>query len=67
MRSVIVLEDGKRLVVEPSHSFRNVRVWIPGTANIIAIPLEHVKTFTLSVQEAAAAVAALDDTTSANG
>lgn len=67
MRSVIVLEDGQRLVVEPSHTFRNVRVWIPGTGHLIAVPLEHAKTFALSVLEAAAAVAAVDDTTSANG
>lgn len=53
MRSVIVLDDGQRLVIEPSHTFRNVRVWVPGTGNVIAIPLEHAHTAALSIQEAA--------------
>lgn len=67
MRHVIVLEDGERLVIEPSPTFRNVRVWMPGTQRVIAVPLEHVGSFCLAVQACADDVVAADRLTGAEG
>lgn len=67
MRQVIVLDDGQRLVIEPSHTFRNVRLWIPGTGHTITIPLEHAGTAALSIQAAAADLVASDRATGTEG
>jgi hypothetical protein len=67
-RSVFVLEDGQRLVIEPSHTFRNVRVWIPGsTAGLVTIPIQHAEGVALAIKCAAADVVAAVRASGAEG
>lgn len=54
MKSTFVCDDGSRLVVEPSPTFRNVRVWNRDRADqIITIPVELAGSVAAAIEAAA--------------
>lgn len=69
MRTTLIRPDGQRLVIEPSHTFRSVRIWSPGgePGEIITVPRELTGAFCQAVEGAAQAIEQTDRLTSAEG
>ncbi|MES2482984.1 MAG: hypothetical protein V4609_13375, partial [Pseudomonadota bacterium] len=53
--------DGRDLVIEPSYTFRNVRIWIKGSDEIITIPLELAGAAAFAIEQAGEAIEARDN------
>lgn len=53
MKSTFITETGTRICVEPSPNFGNVRIWIKGTDQIVAIPAELAAVVAQGIEAAA--------------
>lgn len=53
MKTTLITADGDRIIIEPSRTFKNIRIWIKG-GDVIAIPLELAGAFGQAFEAAAA-------------